>query len=96
MWIATGVSVLPRIRTVRDHGRMDYRIDPSLIATGSFSAKEVDAFRDAYERQYGVRLSDDQAARFARSFVLFVAIVCRAVRPPRGAGALDESARELN
>lgn len=84
------------LRLVRDHGNMDYRIDPSLIATGSFSAQEVEAFRGGYERQHGVRLNDDQAARFARSFVLFVAIVCRAVRPPQATGGLDESVRELN
>ena len=72
------------------------RIDPALLAATSFSPTEIAKLRSIYERRHGVVLTDDQASRYGRALLLYVAVVCRIGRRPRGAAGLDESATEVN
>ena len=83
-------------------------INPSLLANGSFTSAELDAFRRCYREQYGITLTDDQVARYARAVTGYVALVCRVVEPPAPSAAstpdnetlvregLDEVAPEFN
>lgn len=77
-------------------GGMQPRFDPSLLAATPFSPSEVERLCLLYEERCGVRLSDEQAIRYGRALVLYVALVCRVVKLPDIEPALDESRRELN